>query len=158
MRAVTACCLLLVGCSKDTSKPTYPEPKTEYQGRTADGWGKQVLDANEKTREHAIEALGSLKGEGVPYLLTGAETFKDSSDPGDFLIAIKGNLVHPADLGRVAAFLKPAPGMARARHIAVRILGQAGPAARPYLPQIKPMLDDSDFRKDAEEAIASIEK
>ncbi len=110
--AVAILCVVVVGCGSKGgggagggSKATYPEPVTEYRGRTADYYGKEALDASQSTWLSSIPPLKALKGEGIPYLLAGLEAQQSNPESTVFLEAIDGKLVHPADLPRVAAFL-----------------------------------------------------
>lgn len=142
MRVIAAVvCLFLMGCgSSATSKATYPEPRTEYLGRNAQEWGRRALDANRETWADSIEPLKVLKGEGVPYLLAGMEAHEHNA--GLFLEAIDGRLVHPADLPRVAVFLKGNLDFTTTN--VLRIIEQAGPNARPLVPQLKAMTTTKD--------------
>jgi hypothetical protein len=142
MRLVIITALLFVcGCGTGTRSGTSFAPSTVmYQGRTADAWGKELLDQDPGISQKGADALRSLGPAGVPYLLKGVES-DTAMIRSTSLLALHdgGDAIRSHSDAAVPILMKKLDDPQHTGAVA-QLLAIIGPPAKPAIPKLQEAL------------------
>lgn len=156
---------------RQTVRSSYPPPTSKRNGWTADHYAEAAKDGEYFTCQEACAALHYYKAEGVPFLLA-ALRYHANHDPESGMVGVPiayldGRYVRQEDLALLLPYLaskyKPPEGRQEGiRSNVVGIFRMAKNNGRPYLPQLRELLDEpalgAQFHALLETAIKEIEE